>query len=434
MKRFLLVWLLLPVKCLMATELIVETKYTGEVYRLKNNQASFEIVIKNTHQPVSFFNGTGFDTFMVKNSDYIVHLEFLEEIKSQTKQVSLQPAYASADYYYRIDSSRSKTMNDMASGAVYSSGGGTGFQITHETDTVIVIPKYLVNDTLPIIRVTLESIGLQYTYGARENAASRFRRSVSPNNFPNWSGEAERQNILNLIDASTPVVISGVVSSSMDMGAVNADATLFISADGLKLHGGLSSGFSSDLSRSKSKPFAGFTGLAYHQGDVNVFQDLGASAQVSFFGLAFTVDKDYNVTSDGVILYVSPNSEISISGALAKDLSPFIKSTFFALNNLDMELLRTLYWAHLINELNKAFQYLTENINQVMLEQGFPTQGSNGGGNQNGIGGSSWDDSQGASHVWGVGGRGGTPCLFCHNEEESKGKVTIGPITIAPKF
>ncbi|MCX9476369.1 hypothetical protein, partial [Vibrio cholerae] len=127
MKRFFLVWLLLPMKCLMATELIVETKYTGEVYRLKNNQTSFEIVIKDTHQPVSFFNGTGFDTFIVKNSDYIVHLEFLEEIKSQTKQVSLQPAYASADYYYRIDSSRSKTMNDMVSGAVYTSGGGTGF-------------------------------------------------------------------------------------------------------------------------------------------------------------------------------------------------------------------------------------------------------------------------------------------------------------------
>ncbi|BCK04982.1 hypothetical protein EFU53_003156 [Vibrio cholerae] len=430
MKRFFLVWLLLPMKCLMATELIVETKYTGEVYRLKNNQTSFEIVIKDTHQPVSFFNGTGFDTFIVKNSDYIVHLEFLEEIKSQTKQVSLQPAYASADYYYRIDSSRSKTMNDMVSGAVYTSGGGTGFEITHETDTVIIIPKYLVNHTLPIIRVTLENVGLQYTNGARENAASRFRRSVSPNDIPNWSGEAERQNILNRIDASTPVVISGVVSSSMDMGAVNADATLFIGADGLKLHGGFSSGFSSDLSHSKSKPFAGFTGLAYHQGDVNVFQDLGASAQVSFFGLAFTVDRGYNVTSDGVILYFSPKSEISVSGALAKDLSPFIKSTLFALNNLDMELLRTLYWIHLINELNKAFQYLTENIDQVMLEQGFPTQGSSGGGNQNGIGGSSWGDSLGASHGGGIGSRGGSLCFFCHKEEESKGTVTI----VDPKF
>ncbi|ENM3780340.1 hypothetical protein QMW93_001322 [Vibrio cholerae] len=131
-----------------------------------------------------------------------------------------------------------------------------------------------------------------------------------------------------------------------------------------------------------------------------------------------------------MILYFSPKSEISVSGALAKDLSPFIKSTLFALNNLDMELLRTLYWIHLINELNKAFQYLTENIDQVMLEQGFPTQGSSGGGNQNGIGGSSWGDSLGASHGGGIGSRGGSLCFFCHKEEESKGTVTI----VDPKF
>ncbi|AIS58282.1 hypothetical protein ABF162_24990 (plasmid) [Vibrio coralliilyticus] len=432
MKRFLLVCLIFPVKCLMATELIVETKYTGEVYRIKNSQTAFEIVIKNTHQPVNFFNGTGFDTFMVKNSDYIVHLEFIEEITSQKKQVSLQPGYASADSYYQIDSSRSLAMYDMTSGAEYASGGGTGFQVTHDTDTVITIPKYLVNDTLPVIRVTLENVGLQHTYGSRDNAASRFRRSLSPNHFPNWSGEAERQNILNRIDASTPVVISGVVSASMDLGAVDADATLFMSADSLKLHGGFSSGFS----HSSSNRFAGFTGLAYHSGDVNVFQDLGASVQASFFGLAFTVDKDYNITSDGVILYVSPKSEFSITGAAAQDLSPFIKSTFFLLNDVDMELLQTLYWIHLVSQLNQAFQDLTENIDQVMSELGLPTEGSSGGGSQNGAGGrpgsSSGDDSQGAFHVWGSGSAGGASCLYCHQEDEPKGTVTIDTIISYP--
>lgn len=408
-----------------ANELVVKAKYNGDIYSIENTQDEYRIVIKNTHEMVSLFNGTGFDVFGMKSSDYIVHLEFIEEIKSDSNLASLDSVYGNAEHYYQIDVSRKDALYDIKSGAIYySSDGGTGFEVTRGENTTIVIPKYLINTNNPIMRVTLEDVGLQKSYGLKNNA-SKFKTFVSPYIFPDMSGEAQRQDVLTRIDSATPVVVSGVISTSVDLRAFNADGTVFFDANNWAAHGGFSAG----PSNSKSKNvFSGFTGLAYHSGNFDVFEKLGATYQASHFGVSFTVNDAHEISSDGFILFFSPNSEFSASGGISKDLSSYIKTAYFGLNNQDMNMLKTLYWMHVLINMNKTLDALSQKIDQVMSELDLETD-SNTNVDDGGLPDDLPGDGPGDGHNWrhGTGGRGS--CTLCH---ERKGTVEIGPITITP--
>ncbi len=385
-------------------------------------------------------------------------MEFIEEILSNTNQVSSEPEYGNATNYYKIDISKNNMIYVAKSGTTHLAGDGTGFEIRHGTDTTVIIPKYLLDHSNPILRVTLEEVGIQNSYGLEKSTPNRFSRSLPKNGFPNFTGEAHRQDILTQINSATPVVVSGVISVSMDTKAFNSDATVFFDANNWEFHGGFSKGLSSSKS---NKVFSGSTGLAYHTGSFDVFEKLGASYQASYFGLAFTIDDNNQITSDGVIMFLSTDSEFSAKGAAAKDLSPFIKKSLFLLNETDMDMVKALYWIHVVSNLNKALDSVLANIteseddcstnedcnsnedNDSDSDNGSDSDSGSVGGGVGGGGGinNPSDDSSGI-HNWGGDGHHGNACSFCHavegggeeGDDVPAGIVTVGPITVTPIY
>ncbi|MCG7499605.1 hypothetical protein MHO82_22325 [Vibrio sp. Of7-15] len=346
-------------------------------FEVREYQDKFKIVLYDTNGLIQTYNGTNFILTEPKLNKYILHIEFIDRLKKRGKLVSGNALFGNSPNLFRVDVSGTKKLFDVNSGASYLSGGGTGYFISEDHNTNIEIPKSLLNINKPVLRVTLEQVGLRSSK-EQVKVHSRKKRSIINHDF---SGEAAKQDVFDEINNNVNVEVSGFVSTSFDLGAINGEVTVFADTSGLTFQGGINNGLSKPISKPKpnsvNSPFSAAIGLAYHEGDLGVFENLGASVELSHFGLGFTVDDDLNITSDGFTMHISTDSAFSASGALTTDIDNFLSNSYFDTKlATSLTLGGALYWRSVIAKLNTELDNLLAIKDQVLNEYNNQNSGN----------------------------------------------------------